>query len=141
MVSPMRILVRLGQNRKFFEIISRFCATLSAIGCTCLLHCLMYVFPILAHKICKYVPFTLSYMYISDRHTYKYVPLRYICLDYISDRHMYIVCVRLHGICQYVTHSILYVSYIYICLTWKYRTDTYISTCLLYRYVLHIYIR
>jgi len=34
MINPMRILVRLVLNRKFLEIISRFCATLSAIGCT-----------------------------------------------------------------------------------------------------------
>jgi len=32
----MRILVRLVQNWKFSEIISRFCATLSAIGCSML---------------------------------------------------------------------------------------------------------
>ena len=36
MINPMRILVRLVQNWKFSEIISRFCATLSAIGCTSL---------------------------------------------------------------------------------------------------------
>jgi len=35
MKNPMRILVRLVLNWKFVEIISRFCATLSAIGCAC----------------------------------------------------------------------------------------------------------
>ena len=34
MINPMRILVRLVLNRKFLEIISRCCATPSAIGCT-----------------------------------------------------------------------------------------------------------
>ena len=33
-VNPMRILVRLVQNWNFIQIISRFCATLSALGCT-----------------------------------------------------------------------------------------------------------
>ena len=35
-MNPMRILIRLVLNRKFLEIISRCCATLSAIGCTSL---------------------------------------------------------------------------------------------------------
>jgi len=34
MMNPMRILVRLVLNWKFLEIISRCCATLSAIGCS-----------------------------------------------------------------------------------------------------------
>jgi len=36
MMNPMRILVRLVLNRKFLEIISRCCATLSTIGCSSL---------------------------------------------------------------------------------------------------------
>ena len=35
MIHPMRILVRLVLNWKFLGIISRFCNTLSAIGCMC----------------------------------------------------------------------------------------------------------
>ena len=35
----MRILVRMVLNRKFLEIISRCCVTLSAIGCTWMHHC------------------------------------------------------------------------------------------------------
>ena len=35
MRDPMRILIRLVLNWKFLEIVSRFCATLSAIGCMC----------------------------------------------------------------------------------------------------------
>jgi len=44
MMNPVRILVRLVLNRKFLEIISRCCATLSAIGCTCNIILVLFIY-------------------------------------------------------------------------------------------------
>jgi len=52
MMNPMRILIRLVLNSKFLEIISRCCATLSAIGYISL-SCILYslFMPLISHYI------------------------------------------------------------------------------------------
>ena len=98
----------------------------------------------LAYQSCKSVPFALSDMYISDRHIYEYVPLRYIYVKYISkyisDEHIYIVCVRTRRICQYMPHSILYVPVIYVCLLHVYTAQTYVQARASYIDTSYIYI-
>ena len=58
--SPMRILVRLVLNWKFIEIISRCCATLTAMGCMCHRVCIEWCFEHAATR-CNTLQHTATY--------------------------------------------------------------------------------
>ena len=124
MINPMRILVRLVLDRKFLKIISRCCATLSAIGCTmhdsliCAWSLVTYACNDSRSHVCHDSPptavdDTLLYQrahelrrFIFQRLPRPHVPVTkdsFICMPWLI--HVCHVCVMTHSYVSHISYS------------------------------------
>jgi len=134
MINLMRILVRLVINWKILEIFSRFCVTLSAIGCMYIYHtdwrewgeCHICECIYLWIYVCSILHHTAAHcsIHISQIFTYKYLYI-YIYI-YITDWGGRSTC----HICECI-HMYIYISH---CNTLQH-TATHRSTCITHVFV------
>jgi len=131
MINLMRILVRLVLNWKFLEIISRFCATLSAIGCT---YTYIYVYVYTYTYIC------IHYIHVVVHLEFLKCPLSPGFTMYADWRltfeKFYMIRLQKMYVCIYIyvyTYTYICIHYIYIWIAHRIYTHIHITTPLTMR--------